>query len=66
MPGLRSSKMSWRENVIGACGNAKTFLKEECSDVLLTLHEFREAGLHAWIENAVGEEIDEATGQTKV
>jgi hypothetical protein len=58
--------MSWRVNAIGGDGNVKTVLKEEWSEVLSTLKTFRRAGTRAWIENAVGEEIDEATGQAKV
>jgi len=58
--------MSWRVNVLGADGNVKTTLKEEWDQVLDEVQTFRKAGHKAWIENSVGQDIDEKTGESKV
>jgi hypothetical protein len=57
--------MSWRVNVVGADGNTKTILKEEWDEVLSELQFLRQSGRRAWIENSVGEAVDEETGKTK-
>jgi hypothetical protein len=55
--------MSWRINVVSADGTVKIILKEEWDLVLSELEQLRRLGRRAWIENSVGEEIDEHTGQ---
>jgi uncharacterized protein YlzI (FlbEa/FlbD family) len=58
--------MSWRVNVIGTDGNVKTIVKEEWDQVLDEVQAFRKSGHKSWIENSIGQEIDEKTGEPKI
>jgi hypothetical protein len=58
--------MSWRVNVTGADGNVKTVLKEEWDQVLEEVRTFRDSGHRSWVENSIGQEIDEKTGEPKI
>jgi hypothetical protein len=62
----KEDRMSWRVNVIGDDGNVKTTLKEEWDQVLDQVQTFRKTGRKSWIENSIGQEIDEKTGEPKV